>query len=176
MEHRRQVAPDPDQPTPANENADELLKNEEESRVQEAELAQPLSTAIQIALVDVLGEFGIRPTSVVGHSSGEIAAAYASGAISAEVAIAVSYFRGQAIKKAGDNPGAMAAVGLAPAKARKYLVDGVTIACENSPQSITLSGDEEKVVQVLKQIQQDEPDTFSRRLKVSKAYHSREST
>ncbi|KAJ5168896.1 uncharacterized protein N7482_004490 [Penicillium canariense] len=74
---------------------EELLKDDESSRIQNPEFAQPLSTAVQIALVDLLAEWGIRPASVIGHSSGEIAAAYASGAINARVAIAISYFRRQ---------------------------------------------------------------------------------
>ena len=121
----------------------------------------------------MLRDYGVYPASVIGHSSGEIAAAYASGAISAEVAIALSYFRGQVIKQlTGGQSGAMAAVGLAAKKTRPYLNEGVTIACENSPQSITLSGNEDKLVEVLNTIQADNPDTFCRRLHVSVAYHS----
>lgn len=44
-------------------------------RIGEPELSQPLCTAIQIALVELLRSFGISPIAVVGHSSGEIAAA-----------------------------------------------------------------------------------------------------
>jgi acyl transferase domain-containing protein len=40
---------------------------------------------------------GVSPSSAVGHSSGDIAAAYASGAISARMAILTAYFRGQAM-------------------------------------------------------------------------------
>lgn len=118
----------------------------------------------------MLREFGVHPASVIGHSSGEIAAAYASGAISAGSAITLSYFRGQAIKQSAD--GAMAAVGLASEQVRTYLTEGVVIACENSPQSVTLSGNEDRLVEILKNIQTDNPDTFCRRLQVSVAYHS----
>lgn len=152
---------------------DELLKDTESAKFQEPEFAQTLSTAVQIALVDVLRECKVRPASVIGHSSGEIAAAYASGAISADVAIALSYFRGHSIKQSVDErSGAMAAVGLTPEKARAYLTDGVVIACENSPQSVTFSGNEHRLVKVLETIQADNPDTFCRRLQVSVAYHS----
>jgi acyl transferase domain-containing protein len=54
---------------------DELFKDPEESNVYRSEYSQPLSTVIQIALIDLLHSFGIKPAAVVGHSSGEIAAA-----------------------------------------------------------------------------------------------------
>ena len=57
-----------------------------------------MCTAVQIALVDALSAIGVHPSAVVGHSSGEIAAAYASGAISAEEAITVVLHRGAATK------------------------------------------------------------------------------
>lgn len=66
---------------------EELSRSPEHSRVGEAEIAQPATTAIQIALVDLLESFSIRPSRVVGHSSGEIAAAYAAGALSRDSAI-----------------------------------------------------------------------------------------
>ncbi|GAB1195403.1 hypothetical protein APSETT444_004662 [Aspergillus pseudonomiae] len=55
----------------------ELSKPNESSRISEATLSQPYCTAIQIALVDLLKSWGIRPAIVCGHSYGEIAAAYA---------------------------------------------------------------------------------------------------
>lgn len=53
----------------------ELKKPAKKSRLTMAEFSQPLCTAIQIALVDTLAATGVIPTAVVGHSSGEIAAA-----------------------------------------------------------------------------------------------------
>lgn len=67
--------------------SEEIFADEKSSRLGEAELAQPGTTGLQIALVDLLSELGVKPSSVVGHSSGEIAAAYASGALAHEAAI-----------------------------------------------------------------------------------------
>jgi len=68
---------------------EELSKDEKDTRLGEAELSQPATTAIQLALVDLYKSLGIKPTRVVGHSSGEIGAAYAAGALSHEAAIEV---------------------------------------------------------------------------------------
>ncbi|KAI8258184.1 Highly reducing polyketide synthase gloL [Colletotrichum sp. SAR11_239] len=90
-----------------------LLAPKEQSRLAEAEFSQPCLVAIQVALVDLLRSWGVTPDAVVGHSSGETAAAYASGAITAEGAISIAYHRGQItllIKAA--HKGSMAAVGL----------------------------------------------------------------
>lgn len=53
----------------------ELLKSSDQSRLLEPEYSQPMCTAIQIALVDLLCSVGVKPHTVIGHSSGEIAAA-----------------------------------------------------------------------------------------------------
>lgn len=66
---------------------EELSKDEGSSRVSDSELSQPLTTTIQVALVDLLATFGVTPQYVCGHSSGEIGAAYAAGALTQEAAI-----------------------------------------------------------------------------------------
>ncbi|KAE8135591.1 hypothetical protein BDV38DRAFT_294606 [Aspergillus pseudotamarii] len=149
---------------------DELIAGEDCCRIHEAELSQTLCTAVQIGIVNLLARWGAKPDAVIGHSSGEIAAAYAAGAMSLESAIVVAYYRGQAVKMA--QGGAMAAIGLMAEDVKRYLVEGVGIACENSPQSTTISGDSEKVDEVIEKIQSDNADTFCRRLRVDKAYHS----
>lgn len=74
---------------------DELAAPKGPSRVQEAAIAQPLCTAVQILLVNVLWEIGIEFDRVVGHSSGEVAAAYAAGVLNAHDAIRIAYLRGK---------------------------------------------------------------------------------
>jgi acyl transferase domain-containing protein len=68
---------------------EELLRDDSTSRISQSEISQPASTAVQIALVNLLGELAIRPQAVLGHSSGEISAAYTAGALSHEMAIEV---------------------------------------------------------------------------------------
>ncbi|PLB49359.1 putative polyketide synthase [Aspergillus steynii IBT 23096] len=150
---------------------DELRQPGSSSGSTKAELSQTLCAAVQIALVNLLSQWGIRPSAVVGHSSGEIAAAYAAGAISMKSAITLAHYRGQ-IAKCSTKPGGMLVVGLGPDMAKHYLVEGVVIACENSPQSVNLSGDKDQLEAVLEAILAEHPDTFYRRLPVEVAYHS----
>ncbi|KAF9883689.1 hypothetical protein FE257_003073 [Aspergillus nanangensis] len=150
---------------------EELSRDPMLSRINEVEIAQPLCTAIQVGLCAVLAAKGLRPDSVVGHSSGELAAAYAAGAITAKCAIIAAFYRGK-FACSQDGLGAMAAVGLGRGEAAKYLKEGVIVACENSPHNVTISGDKEVVDDVLQRIKTESPDTFCRRLRVGVAYHS----
>ncbi|KAE8413499.1 hypothetical protein BDV36DRAFT_304027 [Aspergillus pseudocaelatus] len=150
---------------------EELKKTAKKSRLSLAEFSQPLCTAIQIALVDTLKSAGILPDAVVGHSSGEIAAAYAAGALTAGEAITAAHHRG-AITSRQKRAGTMAAVGMSWAETEKYLVPNVTIACDNSPKSVTISGDVDAVKCVVAAIKEAQPQVLARQLQVDKAYHS----
>ena len=152
---------------------DALLEDAQTSRVNEAEFSQPLCTAIQVATVQLLSLWGIKPVVTVGHSSGEIAAAYAAGLISATGAIIAAYYRGKVVSKVNTN-GAMMAVGLGAEGVSPFLegVDGkVVIACHNSPVSVTLSGDADALQSVKEKL--DTEKIFARLVKTGgKAYHS----
>jgi acyl transferase domain-containing protein len=142
-------------------------------RFAKAEFAQPLCTALQIIIVNLLRSWGITPGAVVGHSSGEIAAAYAANAITQDEAIIAAFYRGLNTKLQ-TKLGGMAVVGLGREGVTSFLIDGVVVGCENSPSSVTLSGDVEPLEKVLEKIKQHLPGTFTRTLDVEMAYHSRE--
>ncbi|KAJ5698397.1 fatty acid synthase S-acetyltransferase [Penicillium macrosclerotiorum] len=150
---------------------DELCKDTDSSRIYEAEISQPATTAIQIGIINLLSKWAIIPAGVVGHSSGEIAAAYAAGALTESSAIIVAYLRGLVATEIR-KPGAMAAIALDWDNAESFLTDKVRVACENSPRSVTISGDVDEVDAVLSKIETDRPDVSTRRLKVNTAYHS----
>ncbi|KAL8953176.1 MAG: hypothetical protein Q9222_000949 [Ikaeria aurantiellina] len=156
---------------------DELLLDQSSSRINQSWLAQPSTTAIQIALVDLLASTGVRPHTVIGHSSGEIAAAYAGGMLSQVAAIRVSYFRGlvvEAESSVNDSKGAMLAVGLSEGDVLRHISNfnysGLCIACVNSPISTTVSGDAAAIDKLHDQFQS--LAIFSRKLNVHTAYHS----
>lgn len=157
---------------------EELSKDEKFSRVGEAHISQPVCTAVQVALTQLLKSWGITPAAVTGHSSGEIGAAFAAGLLSLESSMAIAYHRGQAIvklkEKFPDLKGAMMAVGASADEIRpllKMLKSGTAVvACINSPSSITASGDDAAIEELAAAIEQRQQ--FNRKLRVDVAYHS----
>ena len=71
-----------------------LLRDEPKSNIDMSSYSQPICTALQIAIVDLLESWDITPSAVVGHSSGEIAGAYRLGALSKEDALIAAFYRG----------------------------------------------------------------------------------
>ena len=140
-----------------------------------------MCTAVQIALVEQLECWGIFPSGVIGHSSGEIAAAFAAGSLSKDSALRVALHRGalsESLAKTSTEKFAMAAVALSSNEATQWLshpaVAGakgqITIACFNSPKNITVSGNRAKVQRFVEILEAEK--IFARVLKVENAYHS----
>ncbi len=157
----------------------EILADASVSRINEAALSQPLCTAVQIMLVDLLRSANVRFDAVVGHSSGEIAAAYAAGYFTARDAIYIAYYRGLHCKQAaspnGNIKGAMLAAGTSMEDAiqlceMEEFAGRINVAASNSSASVTISGDEDAIEEL--QVVLDDEKKFNRRLKVDQAYHS----
>ncbi|KAG9258509.1 polyketide synthase [Emericellopsis atlantica] len=157
---------------------DELLKDKESSLVGQAYISQPVCTAVQVALVQLLSTWGIHPAAVVGHSSGEIAAAFAAGILSLESCLQIAYYRGLAtINFKSQYPhlrGSMMAIGAGPDEVQpliKRIQSGrVVVACINSPSSVTAAGDEDAINELATLV--EEQRIFNRKLRVDMAYHS----
>ncbi|KAI5205363.1 polyketide synthase [Aureobasidium subglaciale] len=158
---------------------EEMMKPADSSLINAAHISQPACTALQIALTLLLSSWGIHPSAVVGHSSGEIGCAFAAGIIGLEDAMKIAYYRGQCMlslkkKSVGRPQGTMMAVGASVENVRPYLENVtkgyVTVACINSPSSVTLSGDIETVEELQPVL--TEKSIFNRQLKVGVAYHS----
>ncbi|KAL6796632.1 putative polyketide synthase [Trichoderma sp. SZMC 28012] len=154
---------------------EELQKSEKASRINESRISQPACTALQVAVTDLLAEWDIRPSVVLGHSSGEIAAAYAKGAFTRDEAWKIAFHRGR-LSSGIEKEGSMLAVGLGETEVAPYLAQvdakhgSVVVACINSPSSVTLSGDSAAIIQVQNAL--EEAKIFNRRLAVKTAYHS----
>ncbi|EME39480.1 hybrid polyketide synthetase [Dothistroma septosporum NZE10] len=158
--------------------AEEMLKTKQASRLSEAAVSQPLCTALQIALVDLIELAGLRFDAVVGHSSGEIAACYYMGLITSRDAICIAYYRGVHSSLAeGTNgqKGAMMAVSMTHNESNEFcsrpdFQGRIHIAAHNAPSSVTLSGDADAIFRAQKELAG--AGIFARVLKVDTAYHS----
>lgn len=159
--------------TPSWSIEEALLEPAVTSQIHNPAFSQTICTALQIGLVTLLRQWGIEPVATVGHSSGEIAAAYASGRLKASEAIVLAYFRGQVVIT-NQRKGLMMAVGIGEAETRPYLEgieSDVKIAAVNSPNSVTLSGEPEAITKLSKTMSDD--GIFARVLKTGdNAYHS----
>ena len=153
---------------------EELSKEEKASNVYQASYSQPLCTAIQIGLVRLWASWGISPTAVVGHSSGEIGAAFAAGFLSLRDAMLVSFYRGLSLSQGHSNgfvqpkiQGSMCAVAMDENEVESLITpyDGrIQIAAVNSGNSCTLSGDRSAIKQVVSRCTKE--GIFCRELKV----------
>ena len=154
----------------------ELTSDEARSNINLPAYSQPLCTILQIALVDLLESWGIEPSAIVGHSSGEIAAAYCLGAITKQDAWRIAYQRGLLSSEMSIQfpkmKGGMLAVGLSEEDAEAWLSDrtDLVVACVNSPSSVTLSGNLSTIQEMEKSF--NAAGIFTRKLKVGIAYHS----
>ncbi|XP_061706554.1 fatty acid synthase-like [Cydia pomonella] len=127
--------------------------------------------AVQVALVDVLRELGVRPDGIIGHSVGEVGCAYADECLSAEQAVMCALWRGRSIVDARLPPGAMAAVGLSWEDAVRRCPADVEPACHNSADSVTVSGPPASIEKFVAELTAE--GIFARRVNSSGvAFHS----
>ncbi|KAK9413400.1 hypothetical protein SUNI508_02599 [Seiridium unicorne] len=147
--------------------------------INDPEYSQPMTTALEIALHDLLRSTKVTPTVVVGHSSGEIAAAYAAGALSMASACKIAYYRGQfasSMRRTSAVPGAMMSVDLSADEMRTFIglhvqdSSRVHIACFNSPYNVTISGDEAAIDSI--GVELGCHNIRSQKLNTGVAYHS----
>ncbi len=151
---------------------DEMVKSEDESNIDRTAIAQPAICALQIALVELWKSWGITPTRVVGHSVGEVAAAYCAGILSLEDTVRVIYHRSR-LQDTTAGHGRMLAAGITPREAREMigeLADQVHITAINSPGLVTLGGDTAPLELIGERLERE--GRFMRWLKVNYAFHT----
>ncbi|MGW7437027.1 SDR family NAD(P)-dependent oxidoreductase [Streptomyces sp. NPDC054849] len=110
--------------------------------VTDTRVAQPALGLAGAAAHQLLGELGVRPDCVAGHSYGELSALWAAGAYDTESLLRLSGRRAQAIvAAAGADPGSMAAVSAAPEEVREVAARaGCVVANHNAPRQCVISG------------------------------------
>jgi len=149
-----------------------LLAPEASSRMARTEVAQPANFALQVGLTELLRAWGVVPWAVVGHSVGEVASAWASGALSLDHALLVSYQRSR-VQQTAAGRGTMLAASLSVEDAVDVVQASggeVSLAAVNSPVSVTLAGNAEALRRI--EVMLQTRGTFSRLLHVDVAYHS----
>lgn len=151
---------------------DEFLADESASRVSVAHVAACTNFMLQVGLVMLWRSWGIEPAAVVGHSLGEIGAAWAAGALDLSAAIRVLYHRSRLLNRIAGQ-GTMMGVGISAEGIKPYLADEagrVTIAAVNSPRSITLTGDAESLKRIAANLEKARVSGLF--MQVEMAYHS----
>lgn len=151
---------------------EEMNRAESDSRIKETQLAQPGNFVLQYGLTHLLAAQGIKPEAVMGHSVGEVTSAWASGMLSLEDALFVSYHRSR-VQATTAGQGGMLAVGIDADAVGSLLRDyagKVDIAAINAPNAITLAGDAQALASILEQLESQE--AFVRKLDVDVPYHS----
>jgi acyl transferase domain-containing protein/NAD(P)-dependent dehydrogenase (short-subunit alcohol dehydrogenase family)/acyl carrier protein len=149
-----------------------MSHTETDSQMSHTSIAQPCNFAVQVGLTALWRSWGIKPSAVVGHSVGEVAAAYVAGILSLEEALRVSYHRSR-LQASLAGKGGMLAIGMSKADAQAFIhpvADRVAIAAVNAPSSVTLAGDLEALDNLASECQSK--GIFNRSLKVEVAYHS----
>ncbi|KKA27963.1 hypothetical protein TD95_001222 [Thielaviopsis punctulata] len=155
-----------------------------EIQIQDVHLSQILSTTVQIACIDLLASLDITADYVVGHSSGEIAAAYAARKITKRFALSCAFLRGLStkslLKMNSEVNGGMVSVGMSEAEAEAFLDKlqlsrrNIVVACINSPRSVTIAGRSSEISVVVAEL--DRLSIFHRVLNIPLGYHSPDMT
>ena len=150
---------------------DEVFATKKNSNLSNTAIAQPAIFAIQISLAKLWESWGVHPAAVVGHSVGEVAAAYIAGALSFEDAVRVIYHRGSKMESA--RIGRMIAAEITPEEALEAIHSnggGLSLAACNGPSSVSISGEPDAVDHLYKLLQQR--NIFCRYVPVDYAFHS----
>ena len=151
---------------------EKLTADEQSSELQGTRFGQPAIFALQVGLAALWRSWGVKPAAVLGHSAGEMAAAYIAGALSLQDAVRVAFHRSRLQHRLAGQ-GSMLAIGMSSEEAARLVERhprAISIAAINGARSVTLSGDAAVLAEIDKAL--NAADVFSRVLQVDVPYHS----
>ncbi|AYF31947.1 polyketide synthase [Micromonospora tulbaghiae] len=151
---------------------DVLREADEAPSLDRVDVVQPVLFAVMVSLAAIWRSAGVEPTAVVGHSQGEIAAAYVAGALSLADAARVVALRSSALREIAGR-GGMASVGLSGEDVAARLEpfgDRLCVAAQNGPTSVVVAGDADALDELVARLTAD--DVRVRRITVDYASHS----
>ena len=152
---------------------DQIRADASSSRLEELDVVQPVLFAVQVALAALWRSWGIEPDAVVGHSMGEVAAAYVAGIINLDEAARIIGRRSQVVRRRASGHGKMAVVELPVEGAKRLLASyegRVVVAACNGPTTTVISGEAEALGEIGETAQNQE--IFFQFVKVDYASHS----
>lgn len=152
---------------------DAMMADETSSQLDDAAITPAVMFAFQCGLAEIWKHAGVTPELVVGHSFGEVTAAYLAGAVSLDHVAKLVMYRGL-IRGDVDRVGTMAAIGLGANEIQPLLpADGsIEIGGYNAPNLVTLTGDEHSIDTLIATLNRDDPNIVTRKLALDFAYHS----
>ncbi|MGW6258997.1 SDR family NAD(P)-dependent oxidoreductase [Streptomyces sp. NPDC055085] len=137
--------------------------------LERVDVIQPVLFALMVSLAAMWRARGVVPDAVIGHSQGEVAAAYVAGALSLNDAAAVMASRSRALTRLSST-GAMAVIALPHTDVAALLGGGITIAAVNSGRATVVAGPVEPIQDLVRSLEARQ--VFVRRLDVNYASHS----
>nr|WP_225877148.1 acyltransferase domain-containing protein [Streptomyces resistomycificus] len=140
--------------------------------LERVDVVQPALFSVMVSLAGLWQSWGVRPAAVVGHSQGEIAAAYVCGALSLRDATKVVALRSKALVDLIGH-GAMASIAQSADVVTERLApwsEKVSVAVVNGPRSVVVSGEPDALDEFVEKMKAD--GTQARRIKVDYASHS----
>ncbi|WP_394823373.1 type I polyketide synthase [Pendulispora albinea] len=148
-----------------------LIDPAQAERLRRNDVAQVANFVVQAGLTALLRSLGAAPDGVIGHSVGELGAAYAAGMLSRRDAIVLVHHRARASQSAAGH-GTMLAAGISAEDAAALIEPGddACVAAINGPRSVTFAGDRAALAKIARVL--DDLGVFQRSLSVEVAYHS----
>jgi acyl transferase domain-containing protein/NADPH:quinone reductase-like Zn-dependent oxidoreductase/NAD(P)-dependent dehydrogenase (short-subunit alcohol dehydrogenase family)/acyl carrier protein len=150
---------------------EEMLGDEAGSRMSRNSIAQPANFVLQVGLVHLLRQYGVAADGYLGHSVGELGAAWACGALDLRTATCLSFHRSDIQQKAAGR-GAMAALEIGVEEAASLCAEltDLSIAAINGDSSVALAGGHDAVDQAVERVAG--AGRFAKKMQVEVAYHS----